>query len=133
MAKDENGNPIKNSKGTHLPEHCLGQLKNPEIQAKAQATRAANAEKRRKQREVLETGFGKSKLSDPNVQATLLDMLTDLALSGDQKSMKMLIEMNAIKMPSLKPEDETTAESLKDLMAPDAAMAILKENAKKEK
>ena len=120
------------SKG-NLPAHCLGQMKNPEIRAKAQATRAANAEKRRKQREVLETGFGKSKLSDPDVQATLLDMLTDLALSGDQKSMKMLIDMNAIKMPSLKPEDETTAESLKDLMAPDAAMAILKENAKKEK
>ena len=123
----------KNSKGTNLPEHCLGQMKNPEVQAKAVATRKANAEKRRKQREVLETGFGKSKLSDPEVQATLLDQLTDLALGGDQKAMKMLIDMNAIKMPSLKPEDETTAESLKDLMAPETAMSILKENAKKEK
>ena len=123
----------KNSKGTNLPEHCLGQMKNPEIQAKAKATRMANAEKKRKQREVLETGFGKSKLSDPEVQATLLDQLTDLALGGDQKAMKMLIDMNAIKMPSLKPEDDTTAESLKDLMAPETAMQILKENSKKEK
>ncbi len=121
--------PKKKSR-SNLPEHCLWQMKDPKIQAKAQATRAANLEKKRRQREVLESGFGRSKISDPNVQAELLDQLTDKALAGEEWAMKMLINQGAFKMDI---EKAPSGDSItKDELPVEESLAILKAASKKE-
>ena len=113
----------KNRKPMNISPWQQGQMGDPEMQATMQAAAAETHWKRRKAKEVLNSGFGKSKLSRPEVQAKLLDQITDLALEGDKQAMKMLIDMNAIKLPALKAEDDT---STKEEMPVDDALAILK-------
>ena len=113
----------KNKKPTNLSPWHQGQTANPEMQAKMKAGIQEWSWKKRKAKEVLESGFGNSKLSDPRIQAQLLNQITDLALAGDKQAMKMLIDMNAIKLPGLKAEE---AETTKEEMPVDDALAILK-------
>ena len=130
---DENGNKIrvdKNGNKVNLPEHMLGQMKNPEVQAKAQATKRKKEEIARRQREVLESGFGRSKISDPNVQAELLDQLTDKALQGEEWALKLLIAQGAFKMD---PEKASPPAEKKEVEIPvDDSINFIKQYQKKQ-
>ena len=100
----------KNSKGTYLPEHCLGQFKNPEVQAKAVATRKKNLEEKKRRKEAAQTGFSLSVASDPHAQAAMVNKLWGWAMGDDMDmakfAMKMLNDMGVIKQPTEKPTDE---------------------------
>ena len=117
----------KNKKPMNISPWHQGQTSDPEMQAKMKAGIQEWSWKKRKAKEVLESGFGNSKLSDPRIQAQLLNQITDLALEGDKQAMKMLIDMNAIKLPGLKAEE---AETTKEEMPVDDALAILKQASK---
>ena len=95
---------------SNLPEECLGQFKNPEVQKKALETRMRNAEEKRRRKEAAQTGFGISALADPDNQALLINRLFDMAMDPDTKiamqAMKMLSDMGVTKQPAEKPEGE---------------------------
>ena len=118
---------IKDRKGT-LPDEMLGQWKNPEVQAKAAATRKKNFEEKQKRKEAAQTGFGLSKLADPDNQAKLIDKLYEMAISSDANdvkfAMKMLSDMGVTKQPAEKP-DEVEA-TKKENMSIEDSISILK-------
>ena len=83
----------KNSKGTYLPEHCLGQFKNPEVQAKAVATRKKNLEEKKRRKEAAQTGFSLSVASDPHAQAAMVNKLWGWAMGDDMDMAKFAMKM----------------------------------------
>lgn len=92
----------------NLPEECLGQFKNPEIQKKALETRMRNAAERKQRKEAAMTGFGHSKLANPEAQSKLIDRLYEWAIGDDidmaKFAMKQLNDMGITKQPAEKPE-----------------------------
>ena len=86
-----------------LPKAMLGQFKNPKIMAKVQATHKRKREEAKKQREAAEAGFSGSLMSDPIVQTTLINQLTEWALDDDCTNQKWavqkLIEMGMFNQP----------------------------------
>ena len=132
MEEKKEHNYISTSKNTgkpcNLPHQYQGQFKNPEVQAKAKETRMANAAEKKRRKEAAQTGFGLSKLADPDNQAKLIDRLYMMAISEDEKlamtAMKMLSDMGVTKQPSEKPElDEPTK---KENMSIEDSISILK-------
>ena len=93
-----------------LPEEYLGQFKDPEVRRKAAETRAKNRAEKQRRKEAAATGFGLSKLADPDNQALLINKLYDMALDPDPKlamqAMKMLADMGVTKQPAEKAEGD---------------------------
>lgn len=93
-----------------LPEQYLGQFKDPEVRRKAEETRAKNRAEKQRRKEAAATGFGLSKLADPDAQALLINKLYDMALDPDPKlamqAMKMLADMGVTKQPAEKAEGD---------------------------
>ena len=118
----------------NLPEHCRGQLRNPEIQAKAQATKKRNREERARRKEAAMTGFGASELSSPDAQAKLINRLYEWAIGDDidmaKFAMKQLNDMGITKQPAEKPEVDTPDK--KENMSIEDATAILMRAQKEE-
>ena len=116
-----------------LPEHCKGQLRNPEIQAKALATRKRNAAERKARKEAATTGFARSVASDPEAQAAMINKLWGWAMSEDFEqakfAMKMLNDMGVVKQPQEK-AIEADADKKVDI-EPEDAINILKAASKK--
>ena len=115
-------------KPCNLPKEFQGQFKNPEVQAKATETRMRNAAEKKRRKEAAQTGFGLSKLADPDNQAKLIDRLYMMAISEDEKlamtAMKMLADMGVTRQPAEKPEvDEPTK---KENMSIEDSISILK-------
>ena len=115
-------------KPCNLPIANQGQFKDPEIQAKAAATRAKNLEEKKQRKEAAKSGFGLSKLSDPKEQAKLIDRIYDMTMDPDPKlamqAMKMLSDMGVTKQPAEKP-DEVEA-TKKENMSIEDSISILK-------
>ena len=115
-------------KKSNLPEHCIGQFKNPEIQAKALEGRLKYYAKQRAKKEAVKTGFSLSKAADPEAQAELINRLWGWALGSDEKmamfAIKQLNDMGVTKQPAEKPEE--TIEAKKVDIKPEDAISILK-------
>ena len=114
---------------SNLPKHVLGQFKDPEIQAKAAATRKKNLEEKKRRKEAAQTGFSLSVASDPHAQAAMVNKLWGWAMGDDMDmakfAMKMLNDMGVIKQPIEKPTDEEQAQKKVEIQ-PNDAIAILK-------
>ena len=124
----------KNSKGTYLPEHCLGQFKNPEVQRKARETREKNRLEKLARKEAAQTGFAKSVAADPDAQAALINNLWKMTMDTSDKEMfkfavKTLNDMGVIKQPTEKPTEEIAAAKVD--IQPEDAINILKAASKK--
>ena len=101
---NKDGSPRSN-----LPQHMLGQFKNPEVMEKAKAAAKVAREEKKRKRAVVEQAFGDSKLADPANQAKLLDRLYEWALSDDieiaMKAMKQLNDLKAITQVAERPTE----------------------------
>ena len=102
-----------------LPDHMLGQFKNPEVQAKATAAKKAKAANRKA---ILEEAYSMSKISDPENQAKLIDKMFDMAMNGDAKALTFLQQSGLIRVsvPTEKIEPEKEVE-----IAPEDAIKAL--------
>ena len=118
---------------SNLPEHCIGQFKNPEVQAKALEGRLKYYAKQKAKKEAVKDGFTLSKASDPHAQAQLIDKLWGWALGSDAKeamfAMKMLSDMGVTKQPAEKPEEEVKVD---EKLNPKEDIAFLKRSINKE-
>ena len=118
----------------NLPEEYRGQFKNPEVQAKAAATREKNRLEKIARKEAASTGFSKSVASDPDAQAALINSLWQLTLDPSDKEMfkfaiKTLNDMGVIKQPTEKPTEEQKEAKID--IQPEDAINILKAASKK--
>ena len=121
----------KKKSRSNLPERCLGQFKDPEIQRKAYEGRMKYYAEQRRKKEAIESGFAQAKISNPDVQAQLLDRLTDMALSDDPQqakwAMDALIKNGAFRMPN---DPVAQADNKKEDMSSEDAISILKNSEK---
>ena len=119
----------KNGKRTNLHPDSIGAFGNPEVNAKAAATRKERAAEKKRRKEAAQTGFSLSVASDPHAQAAMVNKLWGWAMGDDMDmakfAMKMLNDMGVIKQPTEKPTDEEQAQQKVEIQ-PNDAIAILK-------
>ena len=111
---------------SNLPPEMLGQWANPEVQAKAQATRLRNLAEKKAKKDAVKSGFERSMAAEPDQQAALIDKLWNWALGDDVNmakfAMKQLNDMGVTKQAAERPE-EVKAETKRD---PKQAVDFLK-------
>ena len=99
---------------SNLPKECLGQFKNPEVRAKAQATIAKNRAEKKARKDAVKTGFEQSVAAEPAQQAALINRLWEWAIGDDNDlakyAIKMLNDMGVTKQAVEKPVEDVKKE-----------------------
>ena len=112
----------------HLPENGGG-WGNPEVQAKAQATKKANAEAKKKKLEVLEEGFDQSLIGQVENQKALLDAIFVLSMDPNEsastrlKAAGLLISQGAFNAHRTDKKDDDDVQT-EEVSAKDAMMYL---------
>ena len=105
----------------------LGQFKNKAVQDKVKETKNRRRAEAAKKKEAVEAGFSGSHMSDPDVQAAILNDLVEMALDDSDINLKkwaidMLVKQGAFKLQDEKQvadvktiDEDSTKEAVKIL------------------
>ena len=123
--------PNWSKKSDNLGEY-KNQFNDPEVRKKAEETRKRNFEIRKARKEAIQDGFSKSIISSEDIQAKILDNVTNIALDPTHPDFKWAVNMlnnaNVIKHP----DEKVVVEDKQELLTPEEAHKLVKNEAAKQ-